>query len=129
MDDKRRLHRLRRIADALDARESALGVQRARESSLVEKLLQDERAILERRSDTIAGLTLELELAGARLTRVVAEREQAALRERIAAEAWARTRRIGDVLERRRAMLTDKLERAEEEQRMLDWVAAVHLRK
>lgn len=129
MDDRKRFRSLQRLSQALAARSAALETERSREVAQVERLAQEERTLLERRSDTIAGLSLELELSGARLTRLNAEREQALIRESLLREALLRARRIGDVMERRKDMIARKIERAHEEERIQDWVQAIHLRK
>lgn len=127
MDDKRKLAAMQRLETAAAAHESVLEVQRQREAALIDRLSEMERDLLERRSETIAGLSLELSLVGARLSRLVTERENALDRQAGLQESWARVKRIGALVGQRRTLLAERLDRAEQERRLQDWVAAMHL--
>lgn len=129
MSERRRLSAIERLESAVAGREAALEVQRRKETALIDDLAAQEREVLQRRSDTIAGLSLELSLAGARLNRLVAEREQALERQARLQETWANTKRIANLVANRRRLLAAQIDRAEQEQSLQDWVTGVHLRK
>lgn len=129
MDDRRRRDVLARLEEAAKCRQTLLQSQKDAEASRIEALDRLEDEIFARRSQTIAGLSLELELSSARLNRIAAERELARRRQLELAEDWASMKRLGMALARRREILAAKVERAAEERRILDWVETVHLRQ
>lgn len=129
MNERRKLSDIERLEAAVAGREAALEAQRRKETALIEDLAAQEREVLQRRSDTIAGLSLELSLAGARLNRLVAEREKALERQAGLEESWAHAKRVAHLVARRRRLLAAQIDRAEQEKGLQDWVSAVHLRK